>query len=89
MPGDRSLKASQSAAIEAAIATPTESATFQIVYSIPGDICNACMPVKCIPATPMPMIVPVPLTPTVLGCRVAEIIACPCTGSTRCTIAIS
>src|SRR5258706_10121371 len=28
--------------------------------------------------TTIPMIVPVPLTPAVFGCRVAEIIACPC-----------
>src|SRR5882724_871285 len=39
--------------------------------------------------TTIPIIVPVPLTPTVFGCRVAEMIAWPCTGSTRCTIAIS
>src|SRR6266436_1465458 len=33
--------------------------------------------------TTIPMIVPVPLTPAVLGCRVAEIIACPCSLSPR------
>src|SRR6266404_417645 len=33
--------------------------------------------------TTIPMIVPVPLTPAVFGCRVAEIIACPCSFSLR------
>src|ERR1700688_368530 len=35
------------------------------------------------------MIVPVPLTPAVFGCRVAEIIVCPCSLSSCDTIAIS
>src|SRR5882762_8222129 len=33
--------------------------------------------------TTIPMIVPVPLTPAVFGCRVAEMIACPCSLSPR------
>src|SRR4029077_17342728 len=37
----------------------------------------------------IPINVPLPLTPELLGCRVAEIIACPRSLSTRCTMAIS
>src|SRR6266404_5544702 len=37
----------------------------------------------CTVASTVTMIVPVPLTPAVFGCRVAEIIACPCSFSLR------
>ena len=77
---------------EYAQGVPTTPVTSGMTFCCESRAFTCTMEIFALP-TALPFItrpssVPLPFTPCVFGWRVAEIIACPCSVSTRCTIAI-